>query len=244
MPCCRVAAATASLITTRAVWLSTITSRWKPTTQTRGLSTGMAWTSTSIPGCATASRSKVARAAAAAFGTIARLPRNFPRCSAMRSSRPRESPVRQSTGYCAITEPWLTQFRGTASYTVPKIDVLVSTGIQSKPGTLGINGNASATNGDSLAANNPTSNTAVPGIARSPADRYVGNEHHDAEPSPSGTAVRGSRQSSRSSRCQGPEVRSDAQPDRRGHVQRLQLPTRVWCTTKRMRPTGRDRRRS
>jgi Carboxypeptidase regulatory-like domain len=70
-------------------------------------------------------------------------------------------PVRQSTGYCSVTEPFATQFRGTASYTIPKVDVLVSTGIQSKPGTLGINGNASATNGDSLAANNPTSNGVI-----------------------------------------------------------------------------------
>jgi hypothetical protein len=60
-----------------------------------------------------------------------------------------------------VTEPFATQFRGTASYTIPKVDVLVSTGIQSKPGTLGINGNASATNGDSLAANNPTSNGVI-----------------------------------------------------------------------------------
>jgi hypothetical protein len=33
--------------------------------------------------------------------------------------------------------------------------------VQIKPGTLGINGNASATNGDSLAANNPTSNAVI-----------------------------------------------------------------------------------
>ena len=71
--------------------------------------------------------------------------------------------VRQPTGYCAVTEPWQTQFRGTASYTIPKIDVLVSTGVQFKPGTLGINGNASATNGDALSANYPVPNSAILG---------------------------------------------------------------------------------
>jgi hypothetical protein len=69
--------------------------------------------------------------------------------------------VRQPTGYCAVTEPWQTQFRGTASYTIPKIDVLLSTGVQFKPGTLGINGNASATNGDALSANYPAPNSAI-----------------------------------------------------------------------------------
>jgi hypothetical protein len=69
--------------------------------------------------------------------------------------------VRQPAGYCAVTEPWLTQFRGTASYTIPKIDVLLSTGVQLKPGTLGINGNASATNGDALSANYPAPNSAI-----------------------------------------------------------------------------------
>jgi len=69
--------------------------------------------------------------------------------------------IRQSTGYCAVTEPWLTQFRGTASYTIPKIDVLLSTALQLKPGTLGIGGNESATNGNALSANAPTSNTVI-----------------------------------------------------------------------------------
>src|SRR5262249_38795057 len=70
-------------------------------------------------------------------------------------------PIRQSTGYCAVTEPWLTQFRGTASYTIPKIDVLLSTGIQLKPGTLRINGNESATNGQALSANYPAPNAGI-----------------------------------------------------------------------------------
>ena len=69
--------------------------------------------------------------------------------------------ARQPTQHCSVTEPWLTQFRGTASYTIPKFDVLPSTGIQFKPGTVGIGGNDSATNGDSLSSNNPTSNAVI-----------------------------------------------------------------------------------
>ena len=68
---------------------------------------------------------------------------------------------RQPTGYCAVTEPWLTQFRGTASYTIPKVDVLLSTGIQLKPGTLGIGGNDSATNGLSLSSIYPAPNATI-----------------------------------------------------------------------------------
>ena len=60
-----------------------------------------------------------------------------------------------------MTEPFLTQFRGTASYVVPKLDVLLSLGIQSKPGTLGIGGNDSATNGLSLNSNAPTLNSVI-----------------------------------------------------------------------------------
>jgi hypothetical protein len=54
---------------------------------------------------------------------------------------------------CHVSEPWLTQARGLASYTVPVVDVQVSAGFQFKPGTLGIAGNAAATNGQSLSAN-------------------------------------------------------------------------------------------
>ena len=52
-----------------------------------------------------------------------------------------------------MVESWLTQVRGLAAYTVPKIDVAVSASFQFKPGTLGIGGNDSATNGMSVAAN-------------------------------------------------------------------------------------------
>jgi hypothetical protein len=54
---------------------------------------------------------------------------------------------------CRVEEPWLTQIRGLAAYTVPKIDVAVSASFQFKPGTLGIGGNDAATNGQSVASN-------------------------------------------------------------------------------------------
>jgi len=69
--------------------------------------------------------------------------------------------VRQPVGVCSVTEPFLTQFRGTASYTIPKVDVLFSAGIQLKPGVLGIDGNASATNGLSLASNYAAPNATI-----------------------------------------------------------------------------------
>jgi hypothetical protein len=54
---------------------------------------------------------------------------------------------------CRVVEPWLTQVRGLAAYTVPKIDVAISASFQLKPGTLGVGGNDTATNGTSVAAN-------------------------------------------------------------------------------------------
>jgi hypothetical protein len=54
---------------------------------------------------------------------------------------------------CHVTEPFQTQFRGLVSYIVPKIDVQLSAGIQLKPGTGGVGGNDSASNGASLNAN-------------------------------------------------------------------------------------------
>jgi len=38
---------------------------------------------------------------------------------------------------CSGVEPFLQDFRGSASYNVPKVDVLVTAEIQNKPGTLG-----------------------------------------------------------------------------------------------------------
>jgi hypothetical protein len=73
----------------------------------------------------------------------------------------------QQASSCKVVEPWLTQVRGLVAYTVPKIDVQLSASFQLKPGTLGIGGNDSATNGSSVAANYVvTSATAAPSLGR------------------------------------------------------------------------------
>ena len=62
---------------------------------------------------------------------------------------------------CSVTEQWLTQFRGFVGYVIPKVEVQLSAGVQIRPGTLGIGGNDSATNGNSLRVDVPTSNAAI-----------------------------------------------------------------------------------
>jgi hypothetical protein len=58
---------------------------------------------------------------------------------------------------CDVTEDWLTSFRGLASYTLPKIDVLVSASMRSIVTPPG----GSASNGLSLAANYVVPNTVI-----------------------------------------------------------------------------------
>ena len=66
---------------------------------------------------------------------------------------------------CAVTEPWITAVRGLASYTVPKVDVLVSGTFRSLRTTIPFLGaSGSATNGASLAANYNVPNTIVQGL--------------------------------------------------------------------------------
>jgi len=60
--------------------------------------------------------------------------------------------VNQQLGQCAISEDWLTSIRGLASYTIPKIDVLVSGSFRSTPGVAPA-GNSVASNGNALSAN-------------------------------------------------------------------------------------------
>ena len=60
--------------------------------------------------------------------------------------------VNQQVGSCAISEDWLTSIRGLASYTVPKVDVLVSGSVRSTPAVAPA-GNSVASNGNSLSAN-------------------------------------------------------------------------------------------
>ena len=59
--------------------------------------------------------------------------------------------VVDGTPACSVTEPWLTNFRGLASYTIPKADVLISAIVRSQPNAQP--GGDVATNGASRAAN-------------------------------------------------------------------------------------------
>ena len=59
---------------------------------------------------------------------------------------------------CDVTEKWATSFRGLASYTVPKVDVLVSASMRSLETSPG---GGVATNGLSLAANYVVPNTII-----------------------------------------------------------------------------------
>lgn len=64
----------------------------------------------------------------------------------------------EQVGSCHVAEAWVTSFRGLASYTVPKVDVLVSTSFRSlvtQPGT-GV-----GTSGASLTANYVVPNTVI-----------------------------------------------------------------------------------
>jgi hypothetical protein len=64
--------------------------------------------------------------------------------------------VNQQVDACAVTEPWLTAFRGSLSYTIPRADVLVSSSFRSasnvQPSTVNT---FVATNGTSVSANEP-----------------------------------------------------------------------------------------
>jgi hypothetical protein len=55
---------------------------------------------------------------------------------------------------CAVTEPWLTTFRSSVTYTLPRIDVLVAGSLRSTPNTVPSTVNTFvATNGASVPAN-------------------------------------------------------------------------------------------
>jgi hypothetical protein len=58
----------------------------------------------------------------------------------------------QQVGSCAVSEDWLTSVRGITSYTLPKVDVLVSASFRSLP-AVAPGGNTVASNGNALAAN-------------------------------------------------------------------------------------------
>ena len=68
---------------------------------------------------------------------------------------------------CRVIEPFQTQVRGLATYTIPKVDVQLGATFQFKPGTGGIGGNSSASNGASLDANwFAPSSVIVPALGR------------------------------------------------------------------------------
>jgi hypothetical protein len=80
---------------------------------------------------------------------------NLPELSASIGAGLVSSSVSPTSPYCHVDYGVLTQFRGLASYTIPKVDVQVSGVIQSKPGAL-------------LAANYAVPNAAVvPSLGRS-----------------------------------------------------------------------------
>ena len=63
---------------------------------------------------------------------------------------------------CRVVEPFMTSFTGNASYTVPKVDVLVSAQFRSRnPANIGAVGANSASNGTSLSANTQVPNAVV-----------------------------------------------------------------------------------
>src|SRR5436309_4062504 len=59
---------------------------------------------------------------------------------------------------CHVTERWATAFRGLATYTVPKVDILVSATVRSTLNNIVF---GAASNGFSLAANYNVPNTVV-----------------------------------------------------------------------------------
>jgi hypothetical protein len=74
----------------------------------------------------------------------------------------------QQQAACKRVENWLTQFRGLATYTIPKIDVLVSAVLQFKPNaSTGPTDTTVASNGTSLSANYTLTNAvAAPLLGR------------------------------------------------------------------------------
>ena len=59
---------------------------------------------------------------------------------------------------CDVTEPWMTSFRGLASYRIPKVDVQISSTLRSTRTTAG---GDNASNGSSLAGNYQLPNSEV-----------------------------------------------------------------------------------
>ena len=73
--------------------------------------------------------------------------------------------ARQQATSCHVTERWATAFRGIATYTLPKVDVLISAALRSTgsnfPNVFASSANAAASNGASLTATYQVPNTVV-----------------------------------------------------------------------------------
>ena len=69
--------------------------------------------------------------------------------------------VRDGIEGCRVAEPWLTSVRGSAVYTVPKIDVLVSAVVRFQNTTVLSGGRPAATSGPSLTATYSIPNSVV-----------------------------------------------------------------------------------
>jgi hypothetical protein len=69
--------------------------------------------------------------------------------------------VYQPVDSCNVTEPFVTTFRGLATYTIPKVDVLVSANMRSMPTAALGTGSVSASNGNSRVANINVPNSVV-----------------------------------------------------------------------------------
>ena len=82
--------------------------------------------------------------------------------------------VTQPANSCSYNEPWLTTFRGLVSYTIPKIDVLISSSFRSQANVQpDAGGTLVATNGASLAANyNVFGNPRFESVCRSRASTW------------------------------------------------------------------------
>ena len=117
----------------------------------------------------------------------------------------------QQVGSCAISEDWLTSIRGVVSYTVPKVDVLVSGSFRSTPGVAPAGGTV-ASNGNSLSANYNVSSANLQAQTGRPL--VPGLAHPDGQPPAAGARLSRSPQLARRSLRQDPEIRR--YPDERG----------------------------
>ena len=120
---------------------------------------------------------------------------------------------------CDFAEPWLTQLRGLATYTVPKVDVLVSAIFRSQPNAQPA-ATTVATNGGSRNANYQMNAGPVPGGHRRAA--AAGRAQETVNLLAPGDALWRARQRVRHAVRQGAAVRTHANECRHGSLQHVQ----------------------